>query len=165
MGNKKIKLTIKQLRALIRKSIIHQLKLFAENRRKIKYEVNMLMQVMQHWVFYYLILSIFLWDSLCVDSVAFPTIIPTKKFSGSRSSLSKSTSHFSSAILHRLDNDSLCGQFSVPSAYAPFIQRFGGASLGSCIERGYEKFQRQEIINMGPFGSFVVTIFSKDITT
>jgi hypothetical protein len=55
----------------------------------------------------------------------------------------------------------VCGEVSIPNFCLPFATKFGKVSIGTCEEKGFVIFDRNEEISMGPFGKFQVRIFKK----
>ena len=65
-----------------------------------------------------------------------------------------------SMVLHKFVHDK-CGEIHVSSRVAPYAMRFGNMERGPCKEYGFQVFDHQEQIKMGPLGTFNVDVFSK----
>ena len=65
-----------------------------------------------------------------------------------------------SFTLHKFVQDK-CGEIHVSPRIAPYAIQFGNMKRGPCKEYGFQVFDHQEQIKMGPLGIFNVDVFSK----
>lgn len=63
---------------------------------------------------------------------------------------------------YKLDGNE-CGDLCLDPSIAPFAETFGGVTKGDCATLGYTVFERTEEIDMGPFGTEEVTIYTKPV--
>ena len=54
-----------------------------------------------------------------------------------------------------------CGEICLDPSIAPFAETFGLVTKGDCAALGYTVFERIEEVDMGPFGTSEVTIYTK----
>ena len=62
--------------------------------------------------------------------------------------------------LYKLE-DNTCGQVCLSSYIAPFAQKFGGVTPGSCNALGFSTFKTTQKVSIGPFGEVSVQIYVK----
>lgn len=62
--------------------------------------------------------------------------------------------------LYKLEENT-CGQVCLSSYIAPFAQKFGGVTPGSCSALGFSTFKSTQKVSMGPFGEVSVEIYVK----
>ncbi len=65
--------------------------------------------------------------------------------------------------LYKLEKDT-CGEICLSSYIASFAVRFGGVIEGDCKSQAYTVLDHTEKISVGPFGSFEVKVFKKEVT-
>ena len=58
-------------------------------------------------------------------------------------------------------NGTQCGQLCVSATVAPFAIQFGGVTEGTCSSQGFTKYDHDEQVSAGPFGSLTVSIYKK----
>ena len=63
-------------------------------------------------------------------------------------------------VEHKIDDDS-CGELCLSSKIAPYAEKYGGVTAGSCADIGYTQFDHTESVSMGPFGSADVDVYVK----
>ena len=64
-------------------------------------------------------------------------------------------------VVERKVDGASCGELCLSSAIAPFAEKFGGVEEGECAELGYDQFDHEESVDMGPFGSSAVKVYIK----
>lgn len=66
-------------------------------------------------------------------------------------------------VEYKLDGGT-CGELCLSSTIAPFAEKFGGVTKGSCKDQGYTNLDHEETVSMGPFGEATVEIYTKVAT-
>jgi len=64
-------------------------------------------------------------------------------------------------VEYKIDGET-CGELCLSSTVAPFAEKFGGVTKGNFKDLGYSKLDHTEQVNMGPFGSADVNVYTKD---
>ena len=67
----------------------------------------------------------------------------------------------SDVTVYKLD-DGMCGELSLNNYIAKFAIQFGGVTKGNCADINYTVFDHEELVPVGPFGNFKVTIYRKE---
>ena len=63
--------------------------------------------------------------------------------------------------LYKIGGDGLCGEVCLDNMIAPFAEKFGGVTRGSCSGLGYTDYAGTMMVDAGPFGKFEAMTFKR----